>query len=57
MQPLRHSADYDPEAEFSRNPVIQSINHAENAIRQFPNAPIADRRAFAVYVLMDVRRS
>lgn len=57
MQPLRHSADYDPDAEFSRNPVIQSINDAENAIRQFPNSPIADRRAFAVHALMDARRS
>lgn len=56
MQPLRHRADYDPDAEFSRNPVIQSINDAENAIRLFPQAPIVDRRAFAVHVLMDVRR-
>ena len=57
MQPLRHRADYDPDAEFSRNPVIQSINDAENAIRLFPNAPIADRRAFAVHVLVDARRN
>ena len=57
MQPLRHSADYDPDAEFSRNPVIQSLKDAENAIRQFPNASIADRRVFAVHVLMDARRS
>lgn len=57
MQPLRHRADYDPDAEFSRKIALQYINDAENAIRQFPNAPIADRRAFAVHVLMDVRRS
>ena len=57
MQPLRNGADYDPDAEFSRKNVIQSINEAEDAILRFPNAPIADRRAFAVHVLMAARRN
>ena len=57
MQPLRNSADYDPDAEFSRNAVIQYINESENAIRLFPNASITDRRAFAVHVLVSARRN
>ena len=58
MQDLRHSADYDPTSEVpSRAEVIQYITEAENAIRKFPNSPIADRRAFAVHVLMGSRRS
>lgn len=55
MQPLRNRADYNPDAEFSRKIVIQHINESEIAIRQFPNAPIADRRAFAVHILVDPR--
>lgn len=57
MQPLRNQADYNPDAEFSRKNVILLINESENAIRGFPNAPIADRRAFAVHVLMAPRRN
>ena len=57
MQPLRNSADYDPDAEFYRKNVIQHINEAEDVIRRFPNAPIADRRAFAVHILMSPRRN
>ena len=57
MQDLRHSADYDPDTEVpSREEVIQHVNNAENAIRQYPNAPIVERRAFAVHVLMGSRR-
>lgn len=57
MQPVRNSADYDPDAEFSLKAVIQYINDSENVIRHLTNAPIADRRAFAVHVLMAARRS
>lgn len=57
MQPLRNLADYDPDAGFSRKNVILHINESENAIRGFPNAPIYDRRAFAVHVLMAPRRN
>ena len=57
MQPARNSADYDPDAEFSRKVVLKYISDSENVIRQFPNAPIADRRAFAVHVLVDARRN
>ena len=58
MQDLRHIADYDPIASIlTRDEVIQHITDAENAIRQFPNAPIVDRRSFAVHVLMSGRRN
>ena len=57
MQPLRNSADYNPDAEFSRKNVILHINESEDAIRRFPNTPIADRRAFAVHILMSPRRT
>ena len=57
MQIKRHDADYNPGAEFTKNAVIQNINESENAITGFGRAPIKDRRAFAVYVLLDNRRS
>ena len=58
MQGLRHQSDYNPEAQVpARAQVIQYINDAESAIRRFPNAPIIERRAFAVHVLMDARRT
>lgn len=56
MQTKRHGADYDPGAAFSKLEVVHDIDEAENAIRQFPRAPVRDRRAFAVYLLFDVRR-
>lgn len=63
MQGMRHLADYDPDANdtpalpLSRSFVLQLIDNAENAIRNFNQVPIADRRAFAVYVLLTVRNS
>ena len=58
MQDLRHSADYNPNAEIpTRDEVIQYITEAENAIQQLPNAPIVERRAFAVHVPMSGRRN
>ena len=58
MQDLRHSADYDPDSDVpTRDEVIKYINDAENAVRHFSSSPIADRRAFAVHVLMGSRRS
>lgn len=58
MQDLRHTADYDPLATIpTRDEVIQHINNSENVIRQFPNASVVERRAFAVHVLMATRRN
>ena len=57
MQQRRHLADYAPDAAFDREGVLQRINESEGAIRLFDKAPIADRRAFAVHVLVAVRRN
>ena len=58
MQDLRHSADYDPDAApLPRSEVIKHIDNSEIVIRQFPYAQLRDRRAFAVHVLMDARRT
>ena len=61
MQKKRHLADYDPYA--MRNPitrlvksdVIQDIRVAEGIIHRFNQCSTRDRRAFAVYVLLDRR--
>ena len=57
MQAKRQSADYDPEAAFDKSHVIQDIDAIEGAIIRFNAAPRRDRRAFAIYVLLDIRRS
>ena len=56
MQKKRHSADYDPGAAFSKLEVLQGISEAENVIRSFGRVPAKDRRAFAVYLLFDIRK-
>ena len=61
MQKKRHSADYDPYAmrnpitSFLKSDVVQDILVTEGIINRFNQAPARDRRAFAVYVLLDVR--
>ena len=65
MQKKRHGADYDPDATatydpnmaFSKSNVIQDILASENVIKHFSKLTIRDRRAFAVYVLLDIRMS
>ena len=56
LQKKRHRADYDPYAVFSKLEVVQGIQEAEKIIGDFVRAPRKDRRAFAVYVLLDIRR-
>ena len=61
MQKKRHTADYDPYAmrnpitNFVKSDVIQDIRVTEDVINRFNRCPARDRRAFAVYVLLDVR--
>ena len=57
MQSLRHSADYAPDAAFDKSNVVQGITQAEDTIIRFNAASRRDRRAFAIYVLLDIRRS
>ena len=55
MQEIRHSADYDPYAEFeeplTKFFVDRFINRAEQTIKGFNAAPKKDRKAFSIYVL------
>ena len=59
MQVMRHVADYDPEpgpeGSYTRAEVLEHIERSETAIHEFENAPSADRRAFAIYVLLRLR--
>lgn len=56
MQKKRHDADYDPFAKAFKSAVIADIKAAEDVIAKFKAAPVKDRRAFAVWVLLDDRR-
>ena len=56
MQRIRHLADYDPFEEFSRSAVSQYIEETKAAITEFNQVSRDDRRAFAVFVLFDLRR-
>ena len=55
MQTNRHAADYDPDANFVKSEVLDMISDAELAIDEFQISPSRDRRAFAVYVLLNLR--
>ena len=55
MQKKRHDADYDPDTPFSKTDVLTGISEAEDVIRRFGEAPRKDRRAFAVYLLLERR--
>ena len=55
MQEIRHSADYDPYAEFeeplTKFFVDRFINRAEKIIENYNATPKKDRKAFSIYVL------
>ena len=55
MQQKRHQADYDPEADYDKNFVLQDISDIAEAIAKFQRVPVKDRRAFAVYLLLPLR--
>ncbi len=55
MQQKRHRADYAPDGDFYKDAVFQYVADAEYQISRFAKVPLKDRRAFAVYVLMDLR--
>ena len=57
MQRKRHIADYDPEGRWNKSEVAEDIDDAANIIDRFEQAPIRDRRAFAVYVLLQSRKT
>ena len=55
MQGRREAADYDPTGNFAQSDVIEDIDLSADVIAQFRQAPERDRRAFAVYVLLNLR--
>ncbi len=57
MQEQRHLADYDPLNPFSRSAVSLFIDESRTVITDFENVDRDDRRAFAVFVLFDLRRN
>lgn len=56
MQTLRNRADYDPDAIFSPHDVQAAITQIGQHIADFRAAPVRERRAFAVYILMRERQ-
>lgn len=55
MQRQRHTADYDPSAKYYRDEVMQLIDVTQKAMTDFQNTTPADRKAFAIYVLLKTR--
>ena len=52
MQRQRQQADYSPSVTYSRRWVMQIVGETEDIITAFESAPNADRRAFALHVLL-----
>ena len=57
MQDKREAADYNPAGSFEQSSVIADVNSSVDAIAQFRQSPERDRRAFAVYVLLNIRNN
>ncbi len=55
LQKERHRADYDPEGVYNKDEVLQKITEVERRLKGFTKVPARDRRAFAIYVLLDIR--
>ena len=56
MQSQRHDADYNPSAQFSQSEVMRLINESDIRNTAFESTAENDRRAFAVYVLFDLKQ-
>lgn len=55
MQIARQEADYNPQKRLFMDEVWVDLFWAEEAMNDFLRVPSRDRRAFAVYVLLDNR--
>lgn len=56
MQLKRHDADYNPAKTYYKSEVLTDVESASTAIDGFSSAPLKDRRAFAAYVLLKMRK-
>ena len=57
MQRKREDADYDPSLTLEQTNVIADIELTERCIARFNSVPDKDRRAFAVYILLNLRNN
>jgi uncharacterized protein (UPF0332 family) len=55
LQEVRHKADYDPGARFTRAEALDWVSRAETAVERMRTAPRRDRKAFAVQLLLRKR--
>ena len=55
LQEKRHQADYDPVHKLKRADVLTQIRTAKLFIKKLKESPIKDRRAFAVWTVMQNR--
>ena len=56
MQDKRHRADYDPDEVFYKSEVLEDIEEVKDVLSRFQKVPVKYRRAFAVYVLLELRK-
>lgn len=56
MQNDRHAVDYDPSDRRYKSEVMQAIAVAQEHIDLFRSASASDRKAFAVFVLLPLRK-
>lgn len=55
LQDLRHRADYDPEATFEPDEVLQLVGDARDVLAGFNAASERERRLLAVYLIATLR--
>lgn len=55
MQGQRQNADYDPAERFPRQDITKQIEETSEIISQFNAVSNAEKRAFALYVLLRAR--
>lgn len=56
LQEYRHRADNSPDQHFTKQEVSAIVGLARSAVAAMGGAPVKDRRAFAIHVLLGYRR-
>lgn len=56
-QELRHTADYSPDASFTRERAETIVNQAASAIEEYRAVPEDERRYFIVYLALRYRQA
>ena len=55
LQEQRHRADYSPDRHFTKQESVEFAKLARSAVSAVGSAPIKDRRAFAIHILLSYR--